>query len=156
MIENKKGPGRPPKNPRRRRREIGGRRLKLSAQKIPGSEVRWVNDYRNRIHDFTVNDDWDFVMKEDIKDESGRVDVGDPDKSNVVQPGEKVCVPVGTDEGKPLYAYLLKKKKQHFDEDYAESQKQVDEVEKQLFRSSEGIGQQNWKGGTKDLKIDRQ
>lgn len=134
-MTEKKGPGRPRKEPRRRRRNIGSFRTKLSAPSIEGYATRWVNDYRNRIHEFTVDDDWDFVTKEEAT-KSGRVDVGDPDINNVVQPGEKVCVPVGMYEGAPLNAYLLKKKKEYFDEDFKAAQKKIDESEKDLYRNS--------------------
>ncbi len=135
-MTEKKGPGRPRKEPRRRRRNVGGYRVKMSAPKIPGFETYWANDIKNRIHELTVEDDWDFVTKEEVT-KDGRVDVGDPDISNVVAPGEsRVSIPVGTHEGQPLYAYLLKKKKEYYDADKKEASKRIDEVEKQLHRTN--------------------
>lgn len=144
----KKKAGRPPKVVRRRTRTIGGHRVKLSAPKIMGYVTRWANDDGIRIHDLTENDDWDFVFKEEITRED-RVSVGDPDISNVVKPGEKVSVPVGTKDGKALFAYLLKKKREYFDADFKEKQAELDKVEEQLYNPDIDS-----KAGT--LKIKRQ
>jgi hypothetical protein len=41
-------------------------------------------------------------------------------------------------EGKPLYAYLLKKRKEFYEQDQAEKESDLLEVESQLKRSKEG------------------
>lgn len=138
----KKKAGRPRSPERRRKRNIGEHRSRLDVPDIPGFEVRWVNDVRSRIHDFTVLDDWEFVTKEELRalagdEELNRVPVGDPDKTNVLEPGEKICRPVGrVDEIPNAYAFLLKKRKDFFWEDHKKAQDAIDKVEKQIKNPS--------------------
>jgi len=65
---------------------------------------RWVNDENTRIHDLTVEGDWD-VCKLATSD---------------TQEGEAVRKPVGTkDNGEPLYAYLCREPIAFYAEDQA-------------------------------------
>lgn len=123
VTTEKRGPGRPPRQQetaqRRRRRGDSG----LAAEKqlpIPpeiearlkreGRTPRWVNDERNRMHRFTVQDDYDPVEG--------------------VEP-----VPVGTDKtGKPILAHLLSKPTALIREDQASAETRRREIEEALFR----------------------
>ena len=75
-----------------------------------GLVPRWVNDQGNRMHRFTVQDDYDPV--------------------DGVPP-----VPVGTDEaGNPIMAHLLAKPREFIEEDQANAEKRIRETEEGLFR----------------------
>jgi len=132
--------GRPKKGPVRRRdkAKIDGTRFKLYAPEINGFVTRWVNDLNNRVHMLTNFDDWDFVSSQEISDQDGRVIVGDPSVTPELAPGDRVARIVGQVEGKPLYAYLLKKRKEFYEQDQAEKESDLLEVESQLKRSKEG------------------
>lgn len=83
-------------------------RERLKAQ---GLEPRWVNDTGNRMHQLTVQDDYDPVEG--------------------VEP-----VPVGTDPhtGKPILAHLLAKRADFIQEDRAKREKTRDNTEQSLLR----------------------
>ena len=132
--------GRPKKGPVRRRdkEKIDGTRYKLYAPEINGFVTRWVNDLNNRVHMLTNFDDWDFVSSQEISDQDGRAIVGDPSVTPELAPGDRVARIVGQVEGKPLYAYLLKKRKEFYEQDQAEKESDLLEVESQLKRSKEG------------------
>ena len=132
--------GRPKKGPVRRRdtAKIDGTRFKLYAPEINGFVTRWVNDLNNRVHMLTNFDDWDFVSSQEISDQDGRAIVGDPSVTPELAPGDRVARIVGQVEGKPLYAYLLKKRKEFYEQDQAEKESDLLEVESQLKRSKEG------------------
>ena len=131
--------GRPKKGPVRRRdkAKIDGTRFKLYAPEIAGFTTRWVNDMNNRVHMLTNFDDWDFVSTQEISDQDGRAIVGDPNVTPELAPGDRVARIVGQVEGKPLYAYLLKKRKEFYEQDQAEKESDLLEVESQLKRSKE-------------------
>jgi len=76
---------------------------------------RWVNDVDNRIHDLTVDGEWDVCT------------TANPETSEEV----KLFKPVGTkDTGEPLYAYLCRQPKQFYDEDQAAKVDLIGETEK--------------------------
>jgi hypothetical protein len=78
--------------------------------KAQGLTPRWVNDTGNRMHQLTVQDDYD------------RVEGVEP-------------VPVGTDlTGKPILAHLLAKRADFIAEDRAERAKVRDNTEQSLLR----------------------
>lgn len=80
-----------------------------------GLVPRWVNDQGNRMHRFTVQDDYD--------------------KVEGVEP-----VPVGTDEaGKPIMAHLLAKRADFIAEDQAKAEAKRREQEKALFNRPEAV-----------------
>ena len=126
--------GRPKKGPVRRRdkEKIDGTRYKLYAPEISGFATRWVNDTNNRVHMLTNYDDWDFVSTQEISDQDGRANV-----TPELALGDHVARIVGQVEGKPLYAYLLKKRKEFYEQDQAEKESDLLEVESQLKRSKE-------------------
>jgi hypothetical protein len=115
-----------PREPRRRRRRtnIGEPNYSLAAPQIPGYETRWVNDYegKDRLNMFYQND-WDFVEPREVKSWM-RIEVGDETVTPQLQLGNKVARKVGTNQtGTVLYAYLMKKRKEHYEADYQEQQK---------------------------------
>lgn len=109
----------------RRRRNtdaLGGRRQRLAVRGDLDKEnfaYRWVNDDGNRLHDLTVNDDWEVV-----EDRSGKMK---PEGTGV---GSEVATPVGTGEhGRPVRAVLLRKPKNWYDDDERAKQRRIDETE---------------------------
>ena len=74
---------------------------------------RWVNDTGDRVEAFKRND-WDPVQID------GRTE------SRVV----------GTDSGQPVKAVLMRKRKDWYDADYKESQKPLDDIEKDIKRGA--------------------
>jgi hypothetical protein len=80
-----------------------------------GLVPRWVNDQGNRMHRFTVQDDYDPVEG--------------------VEP-----VPVGTDEaGKPILAHLLAKRRDFIEDDRSKAETRRRETEASLFRKPEAV-----------------
>ncbi len=119
--------------PRRRRRHqyrLDGMRQKLYAPEIPGYVTRWINDLDTRIASHHIYDDWEFVTQEDINFEQ----VGDLTTVPELQLGDKISRVVGTNEGKPYLAFLMKKKKEFYDEDFKEEQSKITDNEKALKR----------------------
>ena len=109
----------------RRRRNSDGlagvrNRLGISADLDTKNFVyRWVNDEGTRIHDLTVNDDWDFV---ESRDGSAKADA--------TGLGANVAVPVGTDKnGAPVKGVLLRKRRDYHDEDELAKRRRIDELE---------------------------
>lgn len=133
MSEVKKR-GRPPKAnvERRRKRNVLGRgRYKLSTPEIPGYKTRWANDDGIRIQELTEMNDYDFVLSHEISNEVGDPNVGGGNQDL----GARVSRVVGTKaNGDPLYAYLLKIKKEFYEADQKEKQDRIDEVERQIKR----------------------
>jgi hypothetical protein len=82
----------------------------------PNFEYRWFNDRPGRIHNMTVNDDWDFV-----EDPRLPVNPGDMHGARVRQVAE------ANKDGSALYRYLLRKPKDFYREDYAKKQQRTDE-----------------------------
>lgn len=123
---------------RRRQRGVHGRaRQKLTVPEIEGYYCRWVNDVDNKLHEATVADDFSHVLREEINDSVGEAGDGNSDL------GSQVRVLVDKDEhGIPIYAYLLKKKQEFFDEDLAENEAIRLEKENTLRRGSDKIENQ--------------
>lgn len=124
----------------RRRRNtdaLSGKRRKLQVSGELDRDkfaYRWVNDEGKRIHDLTVNDDWEVVP-----DRSGTLKV---DGSGT---GAEVAVRAGTGEhGRPVRAVLLRKRKDWHDDDKRQAQRRIDEQEAALKvgKSADG-GQQD-------------
>lgn len=111
---------------RRRRRGDDGlaasKRLPIPPEieaklKAEGLQPRWVNDEGNRMHRFTVQDDYDKVAGVDP-------------------------VPVGTGaDGKPILAHLLAKPIAFVQEDQARAEAKRKQVEEALFRSPDAADQ---------------
>jgi hypothetical protein len=118
---------------RRRRSDSGAvAGLKLHVpedMKDPNFEYRWANDKPGRIHQLTVQDDWDVVSTDR------------PDQLTAAAEGSVMKRSVDKSSGDN--AVLLRKRKDYFEADRREKQKPVDELEKALRAgpapSAEGI-----------------
>lgn len=118
---------------RRRRRDVDSeedRNMKLAipaALKDPNYEYRWINDTAGgRIMDKTQADDWDQVTKTDLSKEGYSV--------NSLDTGDAIKRVVGSQDGRPLYAYLCRKPKEFYEEDKQAEQAKIDELEEQILR----------------------
>lgn len=115
-IQERRGPGRPPnaeraqetKVVRRRRQGMGPERnLKLTIpNKDPDYEYRWVNDRPGRVDQLTKLDDWDIAPE-----------MNGPGLGTV---GERTVDKTTGERG-----VLLRKRKEFYDEDQAEKEKQL-------------------------------
>lgn len=122
----------------RRRRNtdaLAGKRRKMAVNARLDTEsfqYRWANDEGTRIHDLTVNDDYEVVQ-----DRSGTL------KIDGAGAGAEVAVPVGQGEGgRPIKAVLLRKPRKFYDEDKAAEQRRIDEVESGMKQGfAPGAGQ---------------
>ena len=122
---------------RRRKAGIHGRgRQKLSVPNLPGYFCYWANDVGNRLHDLTRDDDYDYVSKSEIGDHVGESGDGNTDL------GTKVRVLVGTDDKGPIYAYLLKKRLDFYNDDQAEKEANRRKKEESLHQGSDQIENQ--------------
>lgn len=111
------------KTERRRRTtapSIGRNRLSVNKEHLdPNYAYRFVNTEPGRVEAFTTQDDWEVVQ-----DRDGKM------KTDNAGQGSQVAAYVGTDEqGKPMQAVLLRKKREYHDEDYAAQQRLIDEKE---------------------------
>jgi hypothetical protein len=126
------------KQERRRRNTdtLSGQRRKmaLTERLDPAFEYRWANDEGTRLHELTVNDDYEVVQSR-----SGAMK---PDGTGV---GSEVAVPVGTGEsGAQVRAVLLRKPKKYWNDDHEAKQRHIDELEagiKQGATPSAGVEQ---------------
>lgn len=110
--------------PRQRRTPLGTARQKLSYPPRPGYVRRWFNDTMNRIHDATQ------AGYEHVEE--------DADGRRV-----KLSRLVGTKEdGTPMAAYLMEIRQEFYEEDHAEKQRAVDEIDAQMMRRNDpdGVG----------------
>jgi hypothetical protein len=122
------------KTERRRRNTdaLGGkrRRLGLTGEKDPEFEYRWINDEGTRLHDLTVNDDWEVVQ-----DRNGTM------KEGASGQGAEVSVPVGMGEhGRPVRAILVRKPKDFYEDDKRAAQRRIDEKEAGLRSGNASAG----------------
>lgn len=113
---------------RRRRNSDGlaGKRNRLSVNENSLDRenfvYRFVNDIPGRIHNLTVNDDWEVVQ-----DRENQV------KNDGTGTGSEVAVQVGSDvNGKPARAVLLRKKKDWYEDDKRSEQRLIDATEDAL------------------------
>lgn len=128
--------GRPANDsPRRRNRELTGDRYKLNTwhPSFKGFVTRWVEDADGgvRLGQFEQMG-YAFVTKKEIASSSGEVPVGDPTTTPEVQPGDKVSRQTSVVNGKPVYSYLMKIRKDWYDQDQADKQAEVDAIDAQL------------------------
>lgn len=126
------------KSQRRRKAGIHGRgRQKLTAPEILGYHCAFVNDIDTRIHDKTVNDDYEFVLRSEVNDSVGEDGTSNNDL------GSKVRVLVDRSEnGQPIYAYLLKKKIEYVTADKNAREEARMEKEQALRRGNDRIENQ--------------
>lgn len=109
---------------RRRRRDDTLNRVHHLKLAIPAEfrddkehEYRWINDENSRVYDLTKEDDWDICT-------TSKPETSDDDR---------VRRPVGTKDGKPLYAYLVRKPKAFYDEDKRRNAARVAGAEQELL-----------------------
>ena len=103
-------------------------RRKLSYPGEDGYEMRWANDKDTRITDL-LERGWDHVLKDEGKA------VGDPDVANEVAQdlGTQVSRVVGAeDDGRPIKAYLMKIRKDWYEEDRKAKDDYLTQLEKQI------------------------
>lgn len=137
MDEEKRGPGRPRKLERRRKGSVGQIRTKLTVDEAMLDrntyEYRFVNDDGGRVAQMSSQDDWDLVQGPSKAVAESGTDLG-----------ASVSMVVGKDEsGQPMRAYLMRKRKEWYDEDKAEAQALIDRKMQQIKRGpvpNEGIG----------------
>lgn len=80
-------------------------------------EYRWINDDNSRVYDLTVEDDWNICTIKGVE----------------ASDGDKVRRPVGAKDGKPMYAYLVRKNKAWYDEDKRRNAALVAGAEQELL-----------------------
>jgi hypothetical protein len=121
-----------PRMATRERGVFNGTNKKLSVKtEIPGYQLRWFNDTPGRLDAAVSRSWWEFVTQDEIA-------VADTNK--VVQRnsdiGNKVRAVVGvTDQNEPMYAYLMKIKKEWFEEDQQDSADKIRAGEKEMIRT---------------------
>lgn len=104
---------------RRQRVPLGTARLKLEAEKRHGHVRRWINDYRNRLHQ-AQEAGYAFVEETDAEGRNMRR-----------------SVQVGTrEDGQPMLAYLMEIRQEFYDEDQAAKQKSVDAIDNAIRRGT--------------------
>lgn len=134
-VETKRGQAQ--KAERRRRNSDGlqgkRRRLAVDESKLDKEnyEYRWVNDDEMRLHQLTVQDDWDVVH-----DRDGTV------KNDGAGTGSEVAVQAGGASG-PQRQVLLRKRRDHYNDDYAATQRRIDDQEAALKQGSVPGGDQS-------------
>lgn len=111
------------KQERRRRQSdnLAGKRRKLAHGELDRENFayRWVNDEGSRLHDMTVRDDWEVVH-----DRSGTL------KVDGTGTGTEVSAYVGMGEqGRPVRAVLLRKRKDWYQDDMMAEQRRIDDTE---------------------------
>ena len=121
-----------PRTATRERGVFNGTTKKLSVTtEIPGYQLRWLNDQDGRIEAAVGRAWWDFVTQDEIAlQDSNKVLERNSDV------GSRVRAIVGTlDNGEPLYAYLLKIKKEWFEEDTQATAKHIRDSEREMIRN---------------------
>ena len=121
-----------PRTAIRERGVFNGTTKKLSVNtEIPGYQLRWFNDQDGRVEAAVGRAWWDFVTQDEIALQDGNKVL---DRNSDV--GTRVRAIVGSlDNGDPLYAYLLKIKKEWFDEDQQSGAKQIRDSEKEMMKN---------------------
>lgn len=127
------------KQRRRRSNSYNGFDLRLEVPedlKDPNYAYRWINDEKGRLQNRTRNDDWDFV-------EDGQI-VSHTDGKNVNESDNRIRREVGISaSGRPLYAYLCKKRKEYVEEDARAERKMNEERYQSVIRKQDASGTQD-------------
>jgi len=106
--------------------------------------TRWFNDQKNRPYKMNQFDDWEFVDAKEITDPStGKPIVGEKTKNTELDGGERVRMRVGVDKDGPIYAYLMKKRREYCEADEAEKRKELDLVDEQILKGISPIEKQH-------------
>lgn len=110
---------------RRKKKNFGIGNQKMAVPEMPGYALRWVNDAAGRIHQMQSND-WEFVDQKEYGDAAG-AEILNTDL------GTRISLVVGTQEdGSPLRAYLMKIRKEWYEEDQKEKQKPLDDIDREI------------------------
>jgi hypothetical protein len=119
---------------RKKKNVFNGTRTKLSVQKqIPGYHLHIMNDLSGRIEQALENG-YDFVSPEEV----GGVETNVVSRNGDIT-GSRVRWTVGaTEDGQPLYAYLMKIKQEWYDEDQADLQAKNDMIDSEIFKAKTG------------------
>lgn len=130
----KRGPGRPPKQRRRKssHAQMTGQRLAVNESMLDKAnyKYRWINDSPARIMMKTKEDDWDIVTN-----------AGGVVKDDSTDLGNAVSAVVGShQDGSPMRAYLCRKPKSYWDEDQSAKGAELDEQLAQLRRGMTRAG----------------
>jgi len=129
-MEEKRGPGRPKKE-RTARIPLGTPRRKLSFDnQDPNYVYRWINDAPGRLQNAEVGG-YEYVTTDEAQSGIGDEDMRNEDTGM----GEKISAVVDSRTGKK--AYLMKIKRQWYEEDQAEKQRPLNEFDDQLRRVSD-------------------
>lgn len=114
---------------RARRTPINGTRNRLNVRgQEPGFVYRIVNDVDDRVQTFQE------MGYEIVTDKA--VTVGDKRIANPTQEGSPVKVSVG----QGIQGYVMRQKKEYYDEDQATKQRAVDELEGSMHKEAKGEG----------------
>jgi len=116
---------------RERRVPLGAPRLKLAVPDRNGYKRRWVNDDGGRLQE-AQDGGYQFVTDSTLH-------VGHDVENGNSDMGSRVSRIVGkTDGGEPLRAFLMEIKQEWYDEDQAEKQKKVDEIDEAIKHGDAG------------------
>ncbi len=114
MAQSKK------KSQRKKRTPLGAPSYKLAVEERPGYVRRWINDAGNRLND----------AREGGYEFASDVNVGTGSEDGNTDIGSRVSRVVGKHEdGSPMRAYLMEIPKEYYEEDQAEKQKHVDQID---------------------------
>lgn len=117
------------------RRTPVGLRNKLTVQgKDANFEYRFVNDKDSRIAEFQ-DAGWELVDATDVKVGDRRVDTASSE-------GSKTQIPVGND----TKAFLMRIKKEWYQEDQAAKQEHVNQVEQGMYRDARALSDYGFEG----------
>lgn len=142
MTETTNKPGRKPNAPRTEkarenvRTPFGGARTKLSVRqkKDPNFMYRWFNDMDDRIQR-ALDAGYNFVQTSEISG-AGEKDV----MAENADLGTRVSKLAGKDEhGNPYNTYLMKIRKEFYEEDQRRKAQEVDEAEAGVVRADEHL-----------------
>ena len=119
----------PRRQNRKERVPLGTMRSQLAVESIEGYVLRWVNDRGNRVS-HAEEGGYEFTTYDELGD---RV-IGDHNTtSDSAEEGTKVSKKVGTNEnGAPLMSYLMKIRKEWYDEDQKKKADYVDQTEQSI------------------------
>ena len=98
-----------------------GRNILTIENRDPAYNYRWVNDKDGRIQRF-IDGGWEFVAHD--------TEVGERSVNNAKDPSSMVSKEVG----QGMTAFLMRIKREWFEEDKAAKQKRIDETEESMFR----------------------
>lgn len=118
---------------RRRRDDVaieGGRRLGVAAETVADKEYvyRWMNDDGGRLLAKTRQDDWDFVGQ-----------LGEHVPADEYTTGAAWRVIGKNPDGSAMRAYLVRKRREFYEEDKRKEQKQTEEVTRQISRVGSSV-----------------